>query len=478
MITAIFLDLLLVLGLSVTGLLLSKLLIDKAGWLEIISLSFPLGAGFLTWLVFVLSWIGMPVALGSLLLVFTIVLILLLFIGLRNMDIGEIRIPRNWSRHLGSLRGNLRGVLVWGIILAFVGLSVIISIGRSYSLWDAVAFWAVKGYGIAHEGSIFGAERWGAHELSYPLNVSLMISFFRLVSGDVLPGSKLIFPIFYAASLLGIYSFWRHFEVGRTFAALGVLFICVVPLVFYHSTIGYTNLVLAFYLLMGFFYSLRGMLQEEPLLQSLGGILLGVAAWTRIEGIMYCLALVLALLLSRLLTKKIHVKLFHWLSPLAIISGGWLLFMGIYGFESHAVSALQDWSTEGWKYINIPAVTVVLRYLKGYILNPDLWGLYFVVIAVLLASGVRELNPTGRPEAVAALVAALGLAGSTLTLFYVASYRFGVDFVEGWLVRGFPRAFLPATLMFGVVAVLLGDLKPSARTVQDGVPSFIEPTVV
>jgi hypothetical protein len=224
--------------------------------------------------------------------------------------------------------------------------------------------------------------------------------------------------------------------------------------VFFHATIGYTNIILATYLLFGFFYSVRGMLHNQWPLQLMGGILLGLAAWTRLEGIMYCLTLMLAILISQVITKRFQIRPCSWLSPLAIIAGMWFLFLRFYGSESHAGSALQDWSSEGWKYINIPAISSILGYLREHLLNPELWGVYFVVIAVLLVSGLRGFNPYNKPEAMAALIAALGLAASTITLFYVATYSFGVDYVAGWLERGFPRASLPATLMFGVAVLL------------------------
>lgn len=455
MILALLSDALLILALFSVGVFLAASILQGVEWLELFSLGFPLGAGLLSWLLFILSWAGLRLNVWTLLLALSTVLLSLSILLIRRKSTITVRMPDLDSGIWRILRRNPLKATVWLSVLALFGLSALISVGRSYSMWDSAAIWSVKGYGIALGGDIFSGRVWGAHALTYPLNIPLLISFFRLASGDIVPGSKLIFPVFYAALMIGIYGFWRRFKLPDLTATLGILFLCLVPLVFFHATIGYTNLILATYLLFGFFYSLRGMLYNQWRLQLMGGIFLGLAAWTRLEGIMYCLALLLAILISQLITKRFQIRLISWLSPLVVIAGMWLLFLRLYGSESHAGSALQDWSSEGWKYINLPAISNILGYLREQVLNPELWGVYFVVIAVLLVSGLRGFHPSDKPEATAALIAALGLAASTITLFYVATYSFGVDYVAGWLERGFPRASLPATLMFGVAVFLL-----------------------
>jgi hypothetical protein len=455
MIAAFLLDLLLILCLSLVGMLLSLLMVKKMGWLELLSLSFPLGAGVLTWFVFICSWIGLPVTLWSFSLLLIIVVAFLLYLTIKRINQLGVEFPTIGGKPLTFIRANLPSVAVWCVIAGFFFSSTIIAVGRSYSMWDSAAIWSVKGYGIVLGKSIFSAETWGAHALSYPMNIPLTVSFFRMVSGDLLPGSKFIFPLFFAATMLGIYVFWRQSHVPHFFAALGTLFIGVIPVVFFHSTIGYANLPLACYLLLGFFYSLRGMIRGDVRCQVVGGVLLGLAAWTRIEGVMYCLALVLSFLLSRWLTKRLEVNFVYWLSPLIVISGIWLIFMVIYGLESHAVLVIEGYSSGGWRYINLPAILGIVVYLRENLLNPDLWGIYFLVVGLFIVAGVWSIKPRDHPEAFTSFIAALALGASTLTLFYVTAYRFGIDFVEGWLRRGFPRAFLPATIMFGVVAILL-----------------------
>ena len=61
---------------------------------------------------------------------------------------------------------------------------------------DSIQIWGAKGYGIAITGSIKDVTDWETNTLAYPLHVPVLVAFFRLLSGDLLPSSKLIFSGF------------------------------------------------------------------------------------------------------------------------------------------------------------------------------------------------------------------------------------------------------------------------------------------
>lgn len=60
---------------------------------------------------------------------------------------------------------------------------------------------------------------------------------FRLISGDLLPGSKFIFFLLPAALFLGIYRFLRHYGVPAWFAIPGVLGLLSCPIIYQHLTL-------------------------------------------------------------------------------------------------------------------------------------------------------------------------------------------------------------------------------------------------
>ncbi len=121
-----------------------------------------------------------------------------------------LRAVRRWKIPTRGFKPTISGaglaiLLCAGVIL----LAGVVSIGRGYSQYDDIANWALKGYGIAEERSIFGGNVWGGHTLEYPQNVPLQIALFRLVEGDLFPASKLTFTLSFASLLLGAYLFWR-----------------------------------------------------------------------------------------------------------------------------------------------------------------------------------------------------------------------------------------------------------------------------
>src|SRR3989304_4936448 len=124
---------------------------------------------------------------------------------------------------------------------------------------DGIAIWSVKGYGIAAAESIFGARQWGAFGLHYPLNLPLAIAAVRLIDGDVLPGSKIVFALFYLTLVLGCYVFLLRGGMLARVAALGTLLIATTPIVLDHGTNGYANLPMAAYLVLGGLFAIHGM---------------------------------------------------------------------------------------------------------------------------------------------------------------------------------------------------------------------------
>ena len=99
-----------------------------------------------------------------------------------------------------------------------------------------MAIWAVKGYGIAREGTIWAAGHWGDHGLAYPLNLPLLIANYRF-TGDMLPASKLIAPLFYISLCVGCLRFWLQRDVSPLTASLGAIGLAATPLLFEHANV-------------------------------------------------------------------------------------------------------------------------------------------------------------------------------------------------------------------------------------------------
>jgi hypothetical protein len=316
---------------------------------------------------------------------------------------------------------------------------------------------------MALEGTIFAARSWGAHSLSYPLNVPLLISSFQLVDGDILPGSKLLFPLFYASTLLGALGFWRRLRLSNGWLCAGVLLLGTIPEVFRHSTYGYVNIPASAYLVLGTLWGVSGLIEGSRERMTVAGLLLGLGCWTRVEGILYALVISGALAVAWLRLRTAAFP-FAWLmAPLVIVGGTWLFFYRSYGVAGTQAGEAMAAAIAGWKAgdLHLHSLRLILGYFRRVLFDTETWGLLFPLSAALLLLHLRRLYdrafPILMPLGLATLVTGVGTAG----LFYVGSYARG-DLV-GWMTRGFPRAFFPAAILLVILSLATAAIESRPR---------------
>jgi hypothetical protein len=257
---------------------------------------------------------------------------------------------------------------------------------------------AIAGYGMVLEGTVWAGETWGAHGLSYPLNIPLLIGSFRLAAADHVPISKLVFPLFYACLLLGVGDFWRRHGIGRPAAALAMMFLATLPLIQFHSTLGLANLPLAVYLVLGVLVAIDGYDSRSMGTSVLAGLLLAIGAWTRAEAMLFAATLLAALLvLGRAYTRERRGFLVALSLPLVVGTGLWLAFALPSVIASHLGSAVGAFgqslgaATVGWA----PLGTLVTAFAKTA-LHKERWAALLPVLAVLLVVALlrrRESQP-------------------------------------------------------------------------------------
>jgi len=399
MATPALLDLIPILALSILGLLFLRALGIRDDLIEVLALCFPVGGGLFTWMVFVASWAGMASTLVSLSVLF-LASVATLWIAIIVTERSGARSARGFPSHAQVWQDTRRSFPMMAVFGFFLVFACWLSIGRSYSTWDAAAIWAAKGYGIAHEGSIFAGEEWGAHRLSYPLNLPLMIASVKLVSGDTLPGSKAIFPIFLVSTMAICAAGLRRNGLGGTASALVALLVGTVPEVFYQGTIGYANVPLSFYLVSGTIASLEGLFRQDGSYHILGGLLLGLAAWTRVEGILYAFAVVVVLALAAIATRR-RAAILSWLVPFCLIGGSWMLFYELHGASgSQAMGAVGSaLESFGRGDLNLQEMRMIFGYFRRHIFDMKTWGMLFIVWLLLVLPQWRSLHPPLSPKA-------------------------------------------------------------------------------
>jgi len=385
-------DLGLVVALSVLGA--AVLLSLRRPWpaLEALCLAFPLGAGILTWAVFLLSWAGITISLLSVGTAYLLLLAAFAILARRTRALGR---AIEWSK--AELRGSAPRLLLAGAAVGVLCLAVGLAVGISYRLYDPVQIWSVKGYGISQEGTIRAAETWGVHGLSYPLNLPLQVALFHLLDGDLLPGSKLLYPIYGLSLCLALFTFLRRQRVDWLAAALGSLLLGTVPIVFFHSVEGFANLHFTFYLTAGILWGVQGVHSGSVRDQWLAGLLLGLAAWTRPEGIIYSLGALVVFVLAARITKQGRVSIAALGVPVALLAGAWFLFGlgGAYMRGSNLDQAVSVAASEvSAGRIDLSGLWTILRVFGRAAFVPframfpatsaTAWGALFPVLLILV----------------------------------------------------------------------------------------------
>jgi hypothetical protein len=455
------------------------LILPRIERLDALCLSIPLGMGLLTWFLFLASWTGIPLVLWTVIVVYLGLLGLLLYARWR---MGGLKIPVVRELHFpelpligSSLRASAIPILVAFVLFAILAL---LSVGRSYSMFDDMAIWSLKGYGIAYKGTIFAYGYLGGHGLAYPLNFSLAIAVFKLASGDVLPGSKFLYPIFIAALLLAGYRFLRRSGVRKSLAWSGMLFIITVPVIFEFSTFGFVNLPFACYLVLGALWGIDGFIHNDSRAFLLSGLLFAFGGWTRSEGILFATILILCLIAAEWLAGRRTWRSLWMLLPVGIVPGLWLIFASSYIQKDQAgrsLSALiQLWAASG---LHGGPIRKIYLFGRQSLLNARIWGYTAPVIAILAALGLvriiiaylvdrQAIRQTRSVQALEGqrlsfrhlrtivwplLVTTILAVAVPIGLFYVESSN-EANFYQ-FLVVSFDRAYFPAFLL--VVFLLL-----------------------
>jgi hypothetical protein len=447
MIQDTLLDLVFVAILLILGFLVARILLRSGKTSETGYLAFPLGCGFFSLVLFLISWAGVPITST------TVLALGLTLVTMAAIVVRAIKSILEYNRSTHRAETQYREKAIFFLLVVLVAISALLAVARSYSTWDAIAIWSIKGYGIAREGTIFAGADWGAHGLYYPQNIPLLIASFRLLGGDILPGSKLLFPLFYASLIMGSFSFWRHLNISSHVAGLGALFMASLPVVFEHSTIGYANLPFATYIALGCYLCIRGISVQAPRMLATSGFLFGLACWTRPEGIFLIPILVISLLVAFKLSHLKTIRLAYSLTPILVIGGIWFAFLSQHSGPGQLSSGfkhlLQSIFQGQFPWEVLPTI---LRTLMRHTITLNTWGFLFPVAAFLVLLNYKKLHPTRYPQ-IFALLAPVIVTGVAMVLFYVLG-SFDGD-LEYMMDTGMDRMFLPFIILCAAWMVVL-----------------------
>ncbi|HSB88927.1 MAG TPA: hypothetical protein VLD63_02755 [Anaerolineales bacterium] len=461
---AVAADVLTLLALTFLGFVIVRLLDAQADWIESVILGLPLGTGTVTWIVFLLGWAGARITIGVFVAAYLGILAAGLWLTRRFHKALRLLPAREEIQlvHPGSLRASPLAVGSWLVIIGLFSASILISVARGYSHFDAIANWALKGYAIAQQGTVFAGALWGGHGLSYPQNLHLAIALFRLLDGDVLPGSKLLFPLFTGCMLLVCFRFWRRRGLDGGWAAVGVLALFTVPVLYAHGTYGWGNIIAATYVVIGSLLSVEGILEGSTSRLPLAGLFLAFAAWTRPEGVLYAWGVVAALLLARRLVRAPHRLPKAWLAALVVVPGSYLAFSGPSLAGDEIGGVIRAFSGEALRGgLSIQPLLDLVRFSMTRFGLVSTWGYLYPLAGLLFVVGSLYRGRVLTPGIRGSLVSAGMAIAIPLGMFFAAAYS--KEDLGRFLYFSFDRALLAGSALLLVWALLRAspNVKPT-----------------
>lgn len=438
---------LLLIAILVLGWRVLAIIWRHLSFFDVVAFAFPLGAGIYTFTLFLVSWVGITLTAT------TMTILLLLLISAAWF------VARRWgafSRLSGQPEMATIECFGLGALLIIAAAAAFISIGRGHSTYDVTAGWAIKGYGIALEGDVKAGGDWGMWGLAYPLNIHLLNAIFQLISGDSGPFSKLVPVLYFSTALMTTYWFWRQVQVHTSLRLAAILFLALHPLLFLHATMGLANLPFTSMIIGAVLVLLAGFSTEDKGNQILGGLLLGIASWTRAEGIGYTLAILIGYFVLLLFRSGMGAwRPFGRVATTSFaFSIPWVLFGWTAVERSHlgvAMKGVLPSVLEG--DLNLPFLRLIPSLYISRSLHPENNGYFIPAALLLLVFGSFAIIRWRSIQKWGLALFSVMLSSIPIGLFYVRSFTREEDF-QALLTRSFDRAFFPGFFMIMILAVV------------------------
>jgi len=361
------------------GLLVSLVISIKIHPLERLGLSYVLGVGLLTFLMFIGYLVGLKFTLANTLIILLVSIILLLILTGKSLKsyFYELKTLRKFPK-LSPLEKLIIFILVGLLIYSFI-----YSLYWPVADWDALALYDFRAKLFAYTGGMEEGINRG-YFFGYPLLISLADAWIYLLGGD---NPKFVYSLFFFAFALMFYGAIRRIG-SRKMALLAVLLLVTTPSIFAHSMIVYTNLPYTIYLVMGAIYLYFWLVRKEVRYLALSGLLTGLSTWTRSTEPFWLtnLIIVFALFLYKRKPSTILLYLLFFLP----IQQAWKIYESqmagkVFSTASQISVSLSTVLTG----IDFDRVQQVLGYLYQNVISS--WYLIFILFLVIIFLQIKNL---------------------------------------------------------------------------------------
>ena len=324
---------------------------DDGGLVERLSAGFGLGMGLLTVEIFLLGLIGIDFSLLSITAASALSTALLYYLFGRLRGRGALSLFS--CRHKGlPASGSGGGCMGWGggslvffftvamlcWILLRVGFVFFEAFNRPvfaidmWSNWAAGAkfFFYEKGFALDPAAPHYFGSGYRSF-LGHPLHTTLCQLWAALWVGGFHEALVKAWSAFYFVALLGLFYSGLRRETTRFYALAGVFFLSGAPLILYHGTEGLSDLPLAFHAFASVLFFWRYVRESKRGSLVLSGIFMGLAVFTKNEGLLFAAALAPVLVLSVFLKRRRWGDIAAFIGPLILVAAPWIVFKLAYG---------------------------------------------------------------------------------------------------------------------------------------------------
>lgn len=433
------------------GYLLSVILVEKMRLPERLGISYLLGFGIFTLLMFCYSTLGIKITLISTLLALGICITVTLIL----FKILKRKISINLTGFVKSLfyLSRLEKIIVL-VIVGLVIASFIVSTYFPVYIWDALALYDFRARIIAQIGfytQIANNYVWFG---GYPLFTSLSHTLVYIFGGS---NPQFLYSSMYASYIFIFYGALRQ-VVNRKVSLISTLLLASTPVFFDHSTFAYTNLPYSIFLSMGSIYLYVWFVKKKPIgYLILAAIMTGLSTWTRSAEPFWIVNIFFLGVICIYRLKTYLIPFITYVFSFFIVKQPWdIINRYIVASKTNSVVEIVDIGTNPYinklmeNIFNFQRILEVLLYIYKYTITS--WFPLIFIFIVSVAANIKQIFRSSISLLLIIIILHFGL-------LFVGTYLFSFGSVS-WAeipdsARRMAMFFMP--LMIYYIGLILGQ---------------------
>ena len=377
---------LLIIGFFLIGLVFLSLfrICDRE---DLLILSFPVGSGLTTLVIFTLEQIGLiTIQRGTCFLVIG-VLLAIEVLAVKLADSGGLRVLARKSKlpapGIDSSRVPLQAKISLFYLLLLVPLALLHGIMLPISNWDSFGFWLMATEYIFKTGHLpmevgpsvfhFGPA-YPLFALMVPAIEAVILGHFTHYLYKALP------PLYVMGTFILIYRACRKYLDKDILSSLGALLLCcTVEILIMVATLSSFDTQFIFFCMGAVYFVLRYSKEKERRALWLSGVFIGLAYWTNYKGLTFYFVTATSILLLRLLPRLFKKP------PMTNISLGGLACLSVGALLISSPHMLRNWIL-----VNNPIYPALPTVLGGKGMTP--WAIEYL-LSYHFPRGITDIIP-------------------------------------------------------------------------------------